>query len=214
MGHGPNLDLVDNCRRKDTVFTKLHVLLDRGLSPESLVELVQTLLLRAQTGGNVVDQFNAQERNLLSYTVALGDSVLELTRCLLNHGAQVLPARCSIIRDRSAFTWLVRSIMNRQSLEGHRETLNLLCQNMASDPEVMRTHVLSTMIHLGHSATVMAPLFIQLRALVSPYWAQPLPLIQLCRSSIRHSLGPKNVAVGVTRLSLPPSLTQYLHYFQ
>jgi len=214
----PNKDLVDSVEG-DTVLSRLHVLLEnrkksQGLASSTLVPLVSLLAPKFD-----VNHINSQERTLLTYSVSLGDSALELTRCLLNHGAQVLPARSDILRDRSAFTWLLRSLMRapNASLDSHRETLLLLCQNMcemeAGGPENMRSHVLSTMVHLGHSASIMGPFFLQVRDICAPFWKQPLSLTHLCRSSIRHSLGPKNVAQGVTQLKLPPSLTQYLHYF-
>ena len=213
----PNKELVETSQG-DTVLSRLHVLLEdrkeSDLAPAALVPLVSLLAPHFD-----VNHINSQERTLLTYSVSLGDSALELTRSLLNHGAKVLPARSDILRDRSAFTWLLRSLMRapNQSLESHRETLLLLCQNMceveAGGPETMRSHVLSTMVHLGHSASVMGPFFLHLRTLLAPFWKQPLSLTHLCRSSIRHSLGPKNVASGVTQLKLPPSLTQYLHYY-
>ena len=197
---------------KDSVLTSLkHLLTDRNLPQESLVKLAQILLVRFSESS---DYTNEHSRTLLSYSVFKGDSVLELTRCLLNHGALILPALSEVNRDRSAFTWLVKAIMRNQTLDLHHETLMLLCQNMTEvvGSEVMRSHILTTMIHLGHSASIMAPLFLQLRSLVAVFWNQPMSLSHLCRNSIRHSLGPKNVNLGVEKLNLPPSLTQYLHY--
>lgn len=207
-----DLGLAEN-RDEDTALTQLHLLMDRNVPEESLVALASALL-SAKKAANV-DHINGQQRTLLTYAVAQGDAFLSLTRNLLNRGARVLPARSDILRDRSAFTWLVKAVMARQDLEGHKATLQVLCQNMAEveGPEVMRSHVLSSMIHLGHSATVMGPLFVELRSLVAPFWSQPLALIHLCRRSIRHALGPKNVSEGVAHLSLPPSLSQYLHYY-
>jgi len=205
-----NPDIYDS-EEHNSPLTGLHVLLDRNLPQASLVKLA-TLLLAHDFDANHI---NGGERTLLTYSVSKGDSCLDLTRCLLNHGALILPARSNIVRDRSAFTWLVRSLMKEQSLDSHKETILLLCQNMAevNGPEAMRSHTLSTMIHLGHSASVMAPLFTQLRSLIAPFWGQPLDLVHLCRNSIRRSLGPKNISLGVTQLNLPPSLSHYLHYY-
>jgi len=204
-----NPDIYDS-QDHNSPLTGLHVLLDRNMPQASLVKLAQLLLAHDFNA----DHINGQERTLLTYSVSKGDSALDLTRCLLNHGALILPARSNVVRDRSAFTWLVRSLMKEQSLDSHRETILLLCQNMAEvvGPEAMRSHTLSTMIHLGHSASVMAPLFLQLKSILAPFWSQPLDLVHLCRSSIRHSLGPKNLSLGTTKLNLPPSLSQYLHY--
>jgi len=191
--------------------TSLHKLLDGNLPQSSLVKLAILLL----SHGFDANHINKHERTLLTYSVSKGDSCLDLTRCLLNHGALILPARSNITRDRSAFTWLVRSLMKEQNMNSHRETILLLCQNMAevNGPEAMRSHTLSTMIHLGHSASLNAPLFTQLRSLIAPFWSQPLDLVHLCRNSIRRSLGPKNISLGVTQLNLPPSLSHYLHYY-
>lgn len=204
----PNIyDLQDH----NSPLTGLHMLLDRNLPQSSLVKLANLLLAHDFDANHI----NGHERTLLTYSVSKGDLYLDLTKLLLNHGALILPARSNIVRDRSAFTWLVRSLMKEQSLDGHRETILLLCQNMAEvdGPEAMRSHTLSTMIHLGHSASVMGPLFTQLRSLIAPFWSQPLDLVHLCRNSIRRSLGPKNISLGVTQLNLPPSLSQYLHYY-
>jgi len=191
--------------------TSLHMLLDQNLPQSSLVKLARLMLAHDFD----VNHINGHDRTLLTYSVSKGDLYLDLTKLLLNHGALILPARSNIVRDRSAFTWLVKSLMTEQSLDGHKETLLLLCQNMAevNGPEAMRSHTLSTMIHLGHTASVMAPLFMQLRSLIVPFWSQPLDLVHLCRNSIRRSLGPKNISLGVTQLNLPPSLSHYLHYY-
>lgn len=208
------LDLVEK-KDLDSPLTSLRHLLDRKMMPqESLVQLASLLLARFNP-----DHINGHQRTLLTYSVALGDSSLDLTRCLLNHGALILPPRSQDTqRERSAFTWLLSSLMEEpQKLDGHfNQTIQLLCQNMTEvvGPEVMRSHTLTSMIHLGHSAEIMGPLFVDLRSILQPFWSQPLSLVHLARNSIRKSLGPKNVAKGVTDLNLPPSLSQYLHYFQ
>ena len=179
------------------------------------MSLVSSLVSKFLDQSPNVNHINAHQRTLLTYAAAQGDACLDLTRMLLNHGAAVVPPRSQKWRDRSAFTWLVRSVMRgTQDLSSHHATLHLLCQNMADTlgPETMREHVLSTFIHLGHSASLMGPLFVDMKARVSAYWKQPLPLLTLCRKSIRQSLGPKTTSPETARLHLPPSLTQYLHY--
>ena len=184
----------------------------------TMSSLVSSLVSKFLDQSPNVNHINAHQRTLLTYAVAQGDACLDLTRMLLNHGAAVVAPHSQKWRDRSAFTWLVRSVMQgggtTQDLSRYHATLHLLCQNMADTlgPETMREHVLSTFVHLGHSASLMGPLFADMKARVSAYWKQPLPLLTLCRKSIRQSLGPKTTSPETSRLHLPPSLTQYLHY--
>merc|ERR1719412_192066 len=119
-----------------------------------MTSLVSSLVSKFLDQSPNVNHINAHQRTLLTYAVAQGDACLDLTRMLLNHGAAVVPPRSQKWRDRSAFTWLVRSVMGTQDLRSHHATLHLLCQNMADTlgPETMREHVLSTFLHLGHSA--------------------------------------------------------------
>lgn len=202
-----DLTLVDSSG--NTALTRLQVLLKRGMYHESY-HLAKCILLNKK-GNVMVNHLSQADRTLLSHSVFYGDICLDLTRLLLNHGAQVLPARYSIERNRSAFTWFLQGVMGRTSLQHHSQTLLLLCQCMAVQPEQMRDHVLTTMVHLGHSANVMGPLFIKLKEAMSPYWLQPQPLLQLCRNTIRTSLGPKNIAKGSQQLKLPQSMLQYLN---
>ena len=202
----------------DTPLTKIgRTLLRRGLFHEGL-ELARALIERFSGSiYRLVNHVNHEQRTLLSYSVYNGDECIDLTRALLNSGAQVLPDRASVSteRDRSSFTWLVRGIIS-SGLTGWKQhyggTLDLLCQTL--EPEMLRSHALTTMVHLGPShgsgSGALKPLFVELRDTISSYWAQPQTLLGLCRNSIRDTAGPKNLA----SLNLPLSLTRYLLYFQ
>jgi len=213
LDHQPDLNLTES-QDQDSVFSCFRYFLPSNLAgataSESLVPLISKFLDQSPN----VNHINAHQRTLLTYTVAQGDTRLDLTRMLLNNGSLVVPAHSQRWRDRSAFTWLVRSVMTSQDLRGHHETLLLLCQNMVDimGPEAMREHVLSTFLHLGRNANLHGPLIMDLKARVAAFWKQPLPLLSLCRKTIRQSLGPKNTSSRTARLHLPPSLTQYLHY--
>ena len=211
LDHQPNLNLTES-QDQDSVFTCLRTLIVSCLIPsESLVPLVSKFLDQSPE----VNHTNTHQRTLLTYSVSMGDFRLDLTRLLLNHGSQVVPAQSQRMRDRSAFTWLVHSAMSdRNKLSDFSATLELLCQNMVDTmgPQDMREHVLSTFLHLGHNAGLQGPLVKAMKLRVSAFWSQPRPLHTLCRKSIRQSLGPKNTSGGIEALRLPPSLSRYLHY--
>lgn len=209
LDHQPNLNLTES-QDQDSVFSCLRTLFNGLIPSESLVPLVSKFLDQSPN----VNHINTHQRTLLTYTVSMGDAGLDLTRMLLNHGAHTVPSSSSRLRERSAFTWLVKSIMSCRELSKYQLTLDLLCQNMADTlgPGHMREHVLSTFLHLGRNASLMGPLVMALKARVSAFWKQPRPLHTLCRKTIRQSLGPKNMSSGIAQIHLPPSLTQYLHY--
>ena len=213
---------VDDCDGNNPL-NFLHKLLDRKLFAEAL-RLAEVLLQQPKCDANAV---NASGRSLLSYSVTHGDATADLTRLLLNHGAEVLPLRASLgcdaddvarERDSSAFTWFLRAAIRRQDLQTSRVTLRLLCDALAVDPEFMRTHVLSTMLHLGQQSSGansawLAALFIELKSTMCVYWRQPLPLRTLAVSRIRGALGPKKILTGARHLNLPSSLIEHLLLF-
>ena len=220
MRHGFDVTLED-CDGNNSLVL-LSKLLDRKLFNEA-VTIAEAILQHPKCDANCV---NKSGRGLLSYSVTHGDAAADLTRLLLNHGAQVLPVRASqgcdaneVAREResSAFTSFLRAVMRRQDLESSHVTLKLLCDALAVDTEFMRTHVLSTMLHLGQQSSGansagMASLFVELKSTMSPYWRQPLPLRYLCVSRIRDALGPKKILTGAQDLKLPSSLLQHLHF--
>jgi len=196
-------------------------LLDRKLFREAL-ELSKIILQDPRCDSNSVNTFG---RSLLSQSVTHGDDCVDLTRLLLNNGASVFPFRATPEsnaddvtreRDASAFTWYLRTAMRQQDLSASSLTLKLLCDAMAVEPELMRTHVLSTMLHLGQqssgaNSSRLASLFIELKSVMAPYWRQPLPLRCLCVNRIRRALGPKHIATRAQQLNLPSSLIGHLH---
>ena len=219
LRHGLDVTLEDCDGNNSLSF--LARLLDRQLFDEAL-QLAKILLRTPKCDANSV---NSLGRSLLSHSVSHGDACADLTRLLLNHGAQVLPFRaahgcdaCDVSRERdsSAFTWFLRAAMRCQDLSQSSVTLKLLCDALAIEPEFMRTHVLSTMLHLGQqsggaSSPSMASLFVDLKSFMAPYWRQPLPLRYLCINRIRGALGPKNITKGAQELNLPSSLLGHLH---
>ena len=61
-------------------------------------------------------------------------------------------------RERSAFTWFLRSVM-ANGLAGRAETLSLLSHAMGDDPVRMQSHVMRVMMHLGHARLALGPVF-------------------------------------------------------
>ena len=62
-------------------------------------------------------------------------------------------------RERSAFTWFLRSVMEEGGLDGRAETLRLLSHAMGDEPVRMQAHVMRVMMHLGHSRLALGPVF-------------------------------------------------------
>ena len=226
-----------------TPLVALGGLLERG--QYSLVfELAGLLLARSDCDVNSV---NTAGRSLLSLSAAHLDHSVELTRLLLNHGARVWPGGpgggsvAEITRDReqSAFTWFLRAVINQRSLADSRVTLACLAHEVSANlprpatpclttfyfqmgrqPGRMRGHTVRVMLHEGRHPKVLGPVFLQLKLLLSPFWAEPPHLRYLACNSVRRSLGPRRLGVAGGRvgggrrlteqLGLPRPLTQYL----
>ena len=74
--------------------------------------------------------------------------------------------RLAAERERSAFTWFLRSVMEDaggSGLAGRAETLSLLSHAMGDDPVRMQSHVMRVMMHLGHSRLALGPVFNEVR---------------------------------------------------
>ena len=218
LERGANPSLVDN--RGNTALTLIG---QKTLTAELYDESFQLarVLLEHGSDPNHVDLTG---RTLLSYGVAHADQAQETTRLLFNHGARVLPSRVQAAagttpalvakeRDQSAFTWFLRAVMRRNTLERADVTVKLLCQAMAQDlgSAKMKLHVLSTMVYLGNCGT--PGLFLQLKQHMSAYWREPQPLKPLCLQTIRKSIGPKNLSQGAEQLRLPKPLTSFLQLY-
>ena len=68
--------------------------------------------------------------------------------------------RLAVERERSAFTWFLRSVMEDVGgLAGRAETLSLLSHAMGDDPVRMQSHVMRVMMHLGHARLALGPVF-------------------------------------------------------
>ena len=128
LRHGLDVSLKDN--DGNTSLTFLARLLDKQLYTEGF-ELATILLQDVRCNANST---NSQGRSLLSFSVTHGDASADLTRKLLNHGAQVLPYRAgsgsdatSVLREResSAFSWFLRSAMRHRDLSICHVTLKL-----------------------------------------------------------------------------------------
>lgn len=185
---------------------------------------------------------DSEERTLLSYSVGLGDASEGLTRLLLNYGAEVIPTQGSLLRPaspcvgspespgpppppphpvqqltkertQSAFTWLLKSVMEQRALEPFQHTIHLVGQSMADQPLRMKRHIKRVMMHLGRGISVNGPLFLELKTLMMPFWCNPLPLRHQCLRQVRKSLGPKRLNRGpVTQLGLPTKLQRLVRF--
>ena len=99
----------------------------------------------------------------------------------------------------------------------------LLCSAMGEDPQKMKRHVTSTMIHLGHGVSVLGPLFARLKGQMMVYWSKPQDLRFICIKGIRKSLlanrkptlGKYKTATfenSVGKLKLPRKLQRYIKF--
>ena len=108
---------------------------------------------------------NLQGRSLLSLSLSHLDDSIEVTRTLINLGAQVWPLEpltgpgtgasvSEITRDTesSAFTWLLRAVVSQRGLENTEASLECVAHVMASQPERMKSHVIRVMLRSVTSA--------------------------------------------------------------
>ena len=179
------------------------------MTDEKLI-LLEMLLMN----GCDVNHVNLKGRSVLS--LSLDNPVI--TRYLLNSGARVWPTE---ERNHSAFTWFLRNVIKKCSLDGYEHVLDLISRAMkvevhddnGNHQRIMRNHVTSTMMYLGRNYDVIGPIFKQVLARVSPYWNRPPSLKQICFVKIRRTLGPKKIAQGaVGSLRLPKKIQNYLLY--
>lgn len=222
MKRGIDTNLED--ARGNSALLSVGKLLDRGLFEEGF-RLAGLLL---QDPGCDPNRVNASGQTLLSQSVGHGDSSILLSRLLVNHGAKVVPSRADdpapphlggrsfaealeAERGRSAFTWFLRSLVRTRSLSNTEETVHLLCQSMSEESVAIKDHVVGTMICMSESARTEGHIFLELKLKVAPYWREPRTLRQLCRRSIRKSLGPQIASQRVSsQLKLPETLLSYL----
>jgi hypothetical protein len=196
------------------------------LAKELFQEAHLLALLFLQTGSADINHANAAGRTILSHSVAHGDAAILTSRLLINHGAKVLPAnpvvdiskgssivaQLALERERSAFTWFLRSVMDNSGLAGCDETISLLSHAMGDDPVRMESHVMRVMMHLGHSILAMGPVFNEIRAKMAPFWTRPQGLRYLCLRQIRKSIGPKKLSEDrlMETLNIPNTMMNYL----
>lgn len=194
----------------NTALSLVRNMLDSSSTSEA-VSLIRLFVLDHNCDVNMRDN---KGRTLLSYSVASGDSCVEVTRLLLNCGAQVWPPVDQLTEEfeASAFTGYLRSQMKKPlNCDLDEQTLYLLCTAMASEATRMRGHVDRCMVQLGISKRVHGPLFQRIRGLMTPYWARPAQLRQLCVRTVRKSIGPKRLARGeANTLRLPKKLQKFV----
>ncbi len=227
LSFGFDLRVSDAPPAGNTVLTASHSLLDRGLFQEA--HLLTILFLQA--GSADINHVNAAGRTLLSYAVSFGDAAVATSRLLINHGAKVWPDddkdegdlrrgsdsdrivdQLARERERSAFTWFLRSVMDSSSLGGREETLSLLGHAMGDDPDRMQSHVMRVMMHLGHSILALGPIFNEVRAKMAAFWTRPQSLRYLCLRQIRRSIGPRKLSENrlMETLNIPNMMIDYL----
>ena len=223
----------------NTPLLQIQHLLEQGLFLES-VQIAQLLLLSSPSTTKITtttattscvdpNHVNVFNRTLLSYSVTYGDASSELTRLLLNHGASVWPSpevgyggssenttgdivdQLTKERDMAAFTWFLKSVMERHSLENTDNTVYLLSTAMGENPQRMKRHVTRIMLQLGKGAAANGSLFLRLKLQMMPYWSKPQDLRYQCMRRIRKSMGPKRLATsGEKKLRIPTKLQKYI----
>lgn len=201
-------------QRGETALTCVKVLLRRG----HFGLACQTAGLLLGRGADV-DAEDCSHQTLLSHSVAYLDQTVELTRLLLNHGAQVWHGTdYSNSRTggrgyhyvESPFSTFLQAVVRVRCVDGAVMTASLLGRMMGSRPEAMRSLVVRSMLRHGRCVRVLGPVFVQLKSLLSPYWRQPHRLSYAAWNVVRRSMNPPRLVTELEQLGLPPALHRFI----
>lgn len=187
--------------RGETALSSIKILLRRGCYRIAFLAACHLL-----DRGAKVDAEDNGHQTLLFHSVASLDAASDLTRLLLNRGADVWYKS----EGDSPFGSFLQAIIRRRCVEGASVTADLLGRMMGNRPEAFRLLVLRSMIRHGRYVRVLGPVFVQLKSLLSPYWKQPPSLRYAAWSAIRHHSTGNSWARELQELGLPPSTLRYL----
>ncbi|XP_046647117.1 uncharacterized protein LOC124337107 [Daphnia pulicaria] len=202
LGGGVDVNVTDE--RGETALSYVKILLRKGCF--RLAHQVASHLL---DHGALVDAEDNGQQTLLSHSVAALDGASDLTRLLLNRGADVWHRNGT--GGDSPFGSFLQAIVRCRCVSGATITADLLGRTMGSRPEAFKALVLRSMLRHGRFIRVLGPVFVQLKSILSPYWRQPQPLRYAAWTVIRrHSSPVKSWARELQQMGLPPSVLRYL----
>lgn len=188
--------------RGETALSSVKILLRKGCF--RLAFQIASHLL--DCGASIDAEDNGQQ-TLLSHSVSSLDAASDLTRLLLNRGADVWHRN----GGDSPFGCFLQAIVRCRCVSGATITADLLGRTMGSRPEAFKALVLRSMLSHGRCIRVLGPVFVQLKSLLSPYWRQPQPLRYAAWTAVRrHSSSAKSWPRELQQLGLPPSVLRYL----
>lgn len=188
--------------RGETALSYVKILLRKGcfrLAHQAASHLIER--------GALVDAEDNGRQTLLSHAVASLDAASDLTRLLLNRGADVWHKN----GGDSPFGSFLQAVVRCRCVDEARVTADLLGRTMGARPEAFRSLVLRSMVRHGRCVRVLGPVFVQLKAILSPYWRQPPPLRYAAWTVIRKRASPaRSWTRDLQQLGLPPPILRYL----
>ena len=197
----------------DTPLTLIRHLLEEARFDKAQ-EVAEILL----EGGADPDHRNQCGWSALAYSLVHQDSSLSLTRSLLHHGTTIAPHQASI-PDQTYLPLrvLMRSILRSQTLDNSRQTLHILGQVLISQEtgrrmkEVVQAAILAEASLLTSNGPELVR---EVKAVLSQYWTQPKPLLQLSLQATRRRLASlKRLNHGKLKdLVIAPRIQSYLSY--
>lgn len=190
--------------RGETALSYVKILLRKGC-----FRLAHQIASHLLDHGALIDAEDNGQQTLLSHSVAALDGASDLTRLLLNRGADVWHRNAT--GGDSPFGSFLQAIVRCRCVTGATITADLLGRTMGSRPEAFKALVLRSMLRHGRFIRVLGPVFVQLKSILSPYWRQPQPLRYAAWTVIRrHSSPVKSWARELQQMGLPPSVLRYL----
>jgi ankyrin repeat protein len=202
LSSGIDVNVTDE--RGETALSYVKILLRKGC-----FRLAHQIASHLLDHGALVDAEDNGQQTLLSHSVAALDGASDLTRMLLNRGADVWHRNGT--GGDSPFGSFLQAIVRCRCVSGATITADLLGRTMGSRPEAFKALVLRSMLRHGRFIRVLGPVFVQLKSILSPYWRQPQPLRYAAWTVIRrHSSPVKSWARELQQMGLPPSVLRYL----
>lgn len=199
---GTDVNVTDE--RGETALSYVKILLRKGC-----FRLAHQIASHLLDHGALIDAEDNGQQTLLSHSVAALDGASDLTRLLLNRGADVWHRNAT--GGDSPFGSFLQAIVRCRCVSGATITADLLGRTMGSRPEAFKALVLRSMLRHGRFIRVLGPVFVQLKSILSPYWKQPQPLRYAAWTVIRrHSSPVKSWAKELQQMGLPPSVLRYL----
>lgn len=210
---GQEIDTADY--HGDTPLTLIRHLLEEAKFSEA--RDVAEVLLEAGADPN---HRNMCGWSALSYSLVHQDNSLAVTRSLLHHGSTIAPRQSGASLPDITYLplrVLMRSILRSQTCHNSRETLHILGQVLATqeNPRRMKEVVLAAILAEASRLTSNGPeIAREIKNILSPYWSQPKPLLQLSLQATRRRLASlKRLNDGKLKdVVIAPRIQSYLSY--